>query len=81
MRSLPISLVVVVVLLPLVALLATGAAGSEVVVGRPHSSVVKLTSENYDEYVTEDDATTIRLGGRGSEDIYIYMDVSSVIFF
>jgi len=58
MRSLPISLVVVVVvvLLPVVVLLATGAAGAEVVVGRPHSSVVKLTSENYDEYVTGDDA-------------------------
>jgi hypothetical protein len=56
MRSLPISLVVVIVLLPVVALLAIGAAGAEVVVGRPHSSVVKLTSENYDEYVTGDDA-------------------------
>jgi hypothetical protein len=54
MRSLPISLVVVV-LLPVVVLLAARAAGTEVA-GRPHSSVVKLTSENYDEYVTGDDA-------------------------
>ncbi|KAL3809356.1 hypothetical protein ACHAXA_009064 [Cyclostephanos tholiformis] len=53
MRSFPITL-----LLLSSSCLFFGAAVT-VVVGRPHSNVVKLTKENFDDYVTKDDANGI----------------------
>jgi hypothetical protein len=53
---LPVALLSSVVVVVVGAAAAAAAASAVVVIGEPHSAVVRLTNENFDEYVTNDPA-------------------------